>query len=166
MNSSEYFKGGKNNIGWISYSFKDHFMDIEFTIPKKIELKTKKLERNMNDKEILAEFKPQGSSLGELAYALENNFCSKNGYANIFYIRDKSNVLWAVRARWDSDDRGWNVDADSVEDPDVWGAGDQVVSRDWNCENSDTNETLKLSNSEAVKITEIEYLGNRYKLIK
>ncbi len=50
-----------------------------------------------------------------------------NGYANIFYIRDTSDVLRAVSVDWHAG--GWSVFALSVEDPDDWGAGRRVFSR-------------------------------------
>lgn len=124
-----FFKEGKNDIVWIGNSFKEHFGDVDFTIPQKLDLKIRKLESYMNDKEILAEFKPMESNLGEIAYALKNDILSKDGYANIFYVRDKDNVLWAVYARWYSGTRDWRVDDGSVEDWRDWCDGSQVVSR-------------------------------------
>lgn len=50
-----------------------------------------------------------------------------NGYANIFYIRDTENVLWAVNASWYGG--GWCLDASSVERPYRWHDGDRVCSR-------------------------------------
>ncbi|MFA6340865.1 MAG: hypothetical protein WCX27_01320 [Candidatus Paceibacterota bacterium] len=50
-----------------------------------------------------------------------------NGSANIFYIKDKNEVLRAVGVHWRGD--GWCVDADSVEDPDAWYDGGQFFSR-------------------------------------
>jgi len=38
-------------------------------------------------------------------------------------------VLWAVNVNWNSD--GWNVNANSVTDPNKWNEGNQVFSR--NC---------------------------------
>ena len=52
-----------------------------------------------------------------------------NGYANIFYIHDIEGNLWAVCALWYADGGGWNVEADSVEDPGRWDDGGQVLSR-------------------------------------
>ena len=37
--------------------------------------------------------------------------------------------LWAVNANWNSDDGGWNVNANSVENPNRWNDGNRVVSR-------------------------------------
>lgn len=163
-----YFKKEKYNISYLNENFEENFMDICFEIPEKIDLKTRILGKNMNDKQILEELKPKESNLGEFVYALENNILSKNGYANIFYIRDKDNVLWAVDARWDSDYGCWYVIARSVEYPDDWDAGVQLLSRDFNFENSEPCEpceTLKLRDFESVKIIEIEFNGNKYKLV-
>ena len=51
-----------------------------------------------------------------------------DGCANVFYVRDARNVLWAVYVLWSSD--GWDVDANEVADPHPWGGGSQVFSRD------------------------------------
>ena len=37
--------------------------------------------------------------------------------------------LWAVNANWNSDNGGWNVNANSVANPDRWNADNQVLSR-------------------------------------
>jgi hypothetical protein len=47
-----------------------------------------------------------------------------NGYANIFYVRDKDDVLCAVRVGWDEE--GWIVDAIPVRDPLAWNGQHQV----------------------------------------
>lgn len=53
-----------------------------------------------------------------------------DGYVNIAYIRDMNGKLCAVRNDWSSDWCVWRVDALSVEGPNGWGSGFQVVSRD------------------------------------
>ena len=40
-----------------------------------------------------------------------------------------TNVLWAVNANWNADNGGWNVEANSVTNPNRWNADNQVVSR-------------------------------------
>lgn len=50
-----------------------------------------------------------------------------NGYANIFYVRDKNCVLRAVSVDWGGG--GWDVYADSVADPYKWHDDDLVFSR-------------------------------------
>jgi len=42
-------------------------------------------------------------------------FLQTNGYANIFYARDKKGALCAIRLGWADD--GWVMDAISVQDP-------------------------------------------------
>ena len=38
-------------------------------------------------------------------------------------------ALWAVNANWNADNDGWNVEANSVSNPNRWNDGNQVVSR-------------------------------------
>ena len=52
-----------------------------------------------------------------------------NGWANIFYIRDAEDFLWAVGAHWLASSREWNLRASSVEYPGGWRAGYFVFSR-------------------------------------
>ena len=54
----------------------------------------------------------------------ETGFLQTNGYANIFYVRDKKGVLCAIRIGWASD--GWVVDAISVEDPLAWNGKHEI----------------------------------------
>ncbi len=49
-----------------------------------------------------------------------------NGWANIFYVRDKDNVLRAVRVYWYGD--GWGVSAYALDDG-CWNDGGQAFSR-------------------------------------
>jgi len=125
---------GNLNISYIGQNFKDWFEETEVS-PEKISPEFKTLERNMNDKEILSELKPEEITLNELAYILEKNLLEKEGFC-ICYIRDSALVLRAVRVFWDGD--GWHVNAVSVEDPYEWFAGHQVFSR-----NSAEKETLE-----------------------
>ena len=37
--------------------------------------------------------------------------------------------LWAVNANWNQGNGGWNVNANSVENPNRWNDGNQVLSR-------------------------------------
>lgn len=41
----------------------------------------------------------------------------------------RTNELWAVNANWNADNGGWNVEANSVTNPNRWNADNQVVSR-------------------------------------
>ncbi len=58
----------------------------------------------------------------------EDGVLLNNGYANIFYVKDKDGVLRAVRVRWR--DVGWGIDAYPVGHPRPWADGSQVFSRD------------------------------------
>gem|GEM_PF-5687180 len=47
----------------------------------------------------------------------------------VVWMASHTNVLWAVNANWNSGNDGWNVEANSVENPNRWSADNQVVSR-------------------------------------
>ena len=55
----------------------------------------------------------------------EPGFLQTNGYANIFYVRDKKSALCAIRIGWASD--GWVVDAISVADPLAWNGKHEII---------------------------------------
>jgi len=57
----------------------------------------------------------------------ENGVLLNDSYANVFYIKDYTGALRAVCVRWNDD--GWDVTANSVENPYRWSDGDQVFSR-------------------------------------
>jgi hypothetical protein len=57
----------------------------------------------------------------------EDGVLLNNGYANIFYIRDKNGVLRAVYVAWVDD--GWYVYAHPVDDSHGWRDGSRVFSR-------------------------------------
>ncbi len=67
----------------------------------------------------------------------EDGVLLNNGYANIFYIRDSAVVLRAVDVHWS--DVGWDVDANSVENPLRWRGGFRVFSRNSVLESSETS---------------------------
>ena len=132
MKTKDFFKEGKNNIGYIGDNFKENFMDMEFSLPESFNFKTNILKRNMLDSEILEEFKLQESNLGELAYIIKNDLLKDK--FNIFYMRDSKNILWPVNFGWYSDVQCWYVNAYSVKNPYSWSAGNRVLSRDCNFE--------------------------------
>lgn len=74
-------------------------------------------------------------SLMEKQKSGEDGVLLKNGYANIFYIRDQNGVLRAVYVHWHDD--GWCVNADSVEYPGRWSDGYRVFSRNSVLESSE-----------------------------
>ena len=125
LKASEEFVAGKNGIGWVGSNFKERLHDLSFT-PKQETLQSKELERNMNDKEILKELKPQAVELGDVLFSL--SYLSHDGWY-LFHVNDRKGTLWAVYAGWDADDGGWNVGALSVESRYRWDDGDQVLSR-------------------------------------
>jgi len=51
-------------------------------------------------------------------------FLQTNGFANIFYAKDKKGALCAIRLGWASD--GWVVDAIAVEDPLAWNGKHEI----------------------------------------
>jgi len=67
----------------------------------------------------------------------EEGVLLNNGWANLFYVKDQSGVLRTVRVSWGGD--GWRVNADSVENPDRWGGGRRVFSRNSVLESSETS---------------------------
>jgi len=85
------------------------------------------------DGPIIAELGGEGKVEGSFgaAFALlqrqpkgEAGFLQTNGFANIFYAKDKTGVLCAVRIGWSSD--GWVVDAISVQDPLAWNGKHEI----------------------------------------
>lgn len=150
---------GLYNIAWISSTFKENFGNMKATKVKS-NLEYKVLPRYMNDRDIISELKPSEVTLGDFANALENNsHLLKNGYANIFYIRNSENILWAVYARWYGG--GWCVLANSVEDPFEWSGGGRVLSRDFG--SKDLNPVKSFDPSVLGYLEEIEELIKKIK---
>lgn len=95
-----------------------------------------KLRQSSLDQPIITELGGEAKAETTLAeiYALmerqkngEHGILLANGWANIFYVRDASGVLRAVRVYWC--DGGWDVDAYSTSDPRGWSGGLRVFSR-------------------------------------
>ena len=131
MNALKYFTK-KNNVGYLGYKFKKVFGEMPVELPKKLNIQHRKLEREMNDKEILTELKPEEITLGDLAYALK-----KLNHDDWFlcYIKDVKDTLWTVNAYWDAYYRCWRVSAYQVAGSGRWGVGCQVISRNFGIEN-------------------------------
>lgn len=127
-----------------SSNFMEWFGDMEYQ-DKQSKLYSKKLDRDMLDKEILSEFNPTELNLGEVFNYL-NTEAKKEDYM-IFYCRDNASVLRAVYVRWDGG--GWRVDADSVEGPYWWHDGNRVFSRNSFDTHDNPSVTLTLSKEEA-----------------
>lgn len=155
------FQEGKDDIYWLNSDFKKHFSS-DFKYSNKNKLVTKKLERDMADKEVLDELRPEEVTLGDIYCALKK--FDKNGWY-LCYIRDSKDVLWAVDAHWDAGD-GWYVFAYSVEDPYRWVAGGQVFSRRFlDTSVTPNGDSLTLSHFDPSKI-EFTYDGVAYKVFK
>jgi hypothetical protein len=79
--------------------------------------------------ELGGESKVEGTFTAAFALLLrqpkgEAGFLQTNGYANIFYVRDRNKALCAVRIGWADD--GWVVDAISVQDPLAWNGKHEI----------------------------------------
>lgn len=141
---TNFFTEGRNNIYYIGSNFSSLFQPCT---PERADLKVAKLKRPMTNREILEEWGPEVVTLGNVAYAMENAEkvgLLKNGYANIFYVNDKDGVLRAVGVNYDAGS-GWYVDARTVDNPLAWGAGHEVVSR--NFSDSESFGSIRSSNS-------------------
>lgn len=122
-------------IAWLGDNFKRIFLGKTEEGVEATTLTIHKLEKTSRDPGIMAELGEwrTETSLAHLYELLkkqpngESGVLLTNGYANIFYIRGTDGNFWAVLAHWPRD--GWYVLANSVENPDVWYAGRQVVSR-------------------------------------
>lgn len=127
---------GELRIAWIGDNLKANFLGLSEGACEPTELKVNKLTEDSLDALIIAELDDKCEiRFGQFLNLLrkqgkgQKGALLNNGWANIAYIRDINGILWAVRARWASDDGGWSVDASSVERPDRWGGGRRVVSR-------------------------------------
>ena len=155
MKTQEEFKIGKNNISYIGSNFKEWFGDMEFKETKPTFTITK-LERDMVDKDIFSEIKPNECELGDVLYAIQNNIIDKKLYGGIFYIKDNAGVLRAVYVRWDG--VGWNVHTFSVENPVYWHDGLPVFSRNSGTLIPSPSDSLTLSSLE----TRIKNLEDKF----
>lgn len=134
------FREGKTTDGvrvaWFGDNFKKNFLGKTEKSVAPTTLRIQKLEKNSPDAPILTDLGDTADTfLANLWELLKKQGSGQkgillvNGYANIFYIRDVHNELWAVHASWDAGNDGWYVGADSVTSPGGWDAGCQVVSR-------------------------------------
>jgi len=125
------------NVGWTGDNFKKLFFG---NVEKNVEAITvaiHRLEQLSLDPPIMAQLADHTEiSLAHFFELLkkqskgEDGVFLINGYANIAYIKGSDGNLWAVSAGWGSGSRCWDVGARSVEDPDRWRGGCQVLSRD------------------------------------
>jgi len=124
---------------WMSETFREKFLNkVEENVPAAT-IHTSKLLRNSRDLTnedgslgIIAELNGHEETTLHHLFSLlmkqpngEKGTLLTDGKANIFYIRDATGVLWAVRAGRGGGD--WDLDAYSVESPDTWHSGNLVV---------------------------------------
>ena len=128
-------------IGWNGKNFKKNFVNLkdtgknEISVPAQ-KLRVHRLRQNSVDGPIIAELGGEEKVENYLAtmFAMmkkqgtgQTGDLLVNGWANIFYIKDDDDTLWAVRCIWLVS--GWYVGARSLSGPNGWSAGDQVFSR-------------------------------------
>jgi hypothetical protein len=127
-------------IAWLGDNFKNHFLGIKGVNIPATKLQVYNLREASQDLAIIAELGGEGlveTTLAHLWAMLKQQGQGEdkdggllvNGYANIFYIHDVDNHLWAVRCYWDAGD-GWDVGASPITYPRDWRAGHRVFSRD------------------------------------
>jgi hypothetical protein len=114
-------------ISTIFVEFEDRLFDKFEVMTADVTYRGFKLLCKSADGPIIAELGGEGEVEGTFAAAFallqlqpkgERGFLQTNGYANIFYVRDRAGEVCAVRIGWASD--GWVLDAISVADPLDW----------------------------------------------
>lgn len=136
----DYFKVDMSDAAVVKiFCLRDNFKAwlLNKTEPARIELSLRchKLCKDSTSRLIIAEL--GGEAMAETTIAEmytmmerqkngESGELLTNGSANIFYIRDIQEVLCAVRINWNGD--GWDVDAESVADTNIWFTHNQIFS--------------------------------------
>lgn len=124
------------NIGWMNDNFEHLFLNkVEENVPA-AELKISRLIKASPDALVMTELgEKKKIALAHFFQLLEKQANGQsgplliNGYANIAYVPDEEGNFWAVSAYWFSYYRYWNVHANSVDCPDEWDEGSQVLSQ-------------------------------------
>jgi hypothetical protein len=130
----DYFKKNTRvRFSTIFSEFKNRFFDkTEKPVPE-VKYRKYKLLQIAADGPIIAELGGEDKVEGPFAAAFallqgqpngEAGFLQTNGYANIFYAKDRQGALCAVRLGWASD--GWVVDAIPVRDPLAWNGKHEI----------------------------------------
>jgi hypothetical protein len=113
--------------------FKTRFFDKTENPAAQVAYRKYKLLHISPDGPIIAELGGEAKVEGTVTAALallqrqgdgEAGFLQTNGYANIFYAKDKKGVLCAIRIGWA--DGGWVIDAISVQDPLAWNGQHEI----------------------------------------
>lgn len=126
------------NVGWTGSNFDQYFLNHSEESVGDASLAIHRLEKASLDAPIRKELgtEREETTLTHFFALLREQSKGQagplltNGYANIAYIKGNNGNLWAVSASWYSAYRYWRVRANSVEDPDAWLAGYQVLSCD------------------------------------
>jgi hypothetical protein len=66
-----------------------------------------------------------------MEYRLRIRYSLKSNHETVAWKALCTKRLWAVNANWNADNDGWNANANSVDNPNRWNAGNQVVSRNF-----------------------------------
>jgi hypothetical protein len=130
----DYFKKNASVVlSTVFAEFKNRFFDKTENVTPETTYRKYKLLHISDDGPIIAELGGDNKVEGAFAAAFallqrqprgEPGFLQTNGYANIFYVRDKNKALCAVRIGWAGD--GWVVDAISVQDPLAWNGKHEI----------------------------------------
>lgn len=118
------FVVGKNNIGYVDSTFTSEFGSDDLGEGKVLTFK--KLGRNMYDTDIIKEFNVQECTMADVLATINAvTQDMKDGYSNIFYVKDHPSRV--VGVRWYSGHGGWFV-GDWFRDDDAWRAVGRVFS--------------------------------------
>ncbi|MEK7653150.1 MAG: hypothetical protein AAB358_01560 [Patescibacteria group bacterium] len=133
--ASEHLK--EANVGWTGDNFKRLFLEKVEEKVGNATIAIHKLEKASLDVPIMAELGDHAEIQLAHFFALlqaqskgETGVLLVNGYANIAYIRGIDGNFWAVYVLWYPGYGYWFLYAHSVEHPDGWLGGGQVLSRD------------------------------------
>jgi len=130
----DYFKkNAKIKFANVFGDFKNRFFDKTEPAAPETTYRKHSLLRIAPDAPIIAELGGAAKAEGTVAAALallqrqgkgEAGFLQTNGFANIFYAKDKDGVLCAIRIGWT--DGGWIIDAIPVLDPLAWNGKHEI----------------------------------------
>jgi hypothetical protein len=130
----DFFKKNTSvKISTVFAEFKDRFFDKTEKPMAEATYRKFKLLRISPDGPIIAELGGETKVEGTVTAAMSllqrqatgaPGFLQTNGFANIFYSKDKKGVLCAIRIGWA--DGGWVVDAIPVQDPLAWNGKHEI----------------------------------------
>jgi hypothetical protein len=113
--------------------FKSRFFDKTENPMTEVTYRKYRLLHISPDAPIIAKLGGEGKAEGTVTAALAllqrqanggAGFLQTNGYANIFYARDKKGAICAIRIGWAGG--GWVIDAISVQDPLAWNGQHEI----------------------------------------